>query len=680
MADGKKKRAIRFEEKIKSFLERLEFDDVDGAKDSFQINGIQVDVVGGHEDTLLIIECTMKQKLGRKSVRDKIKEIRGVADALEKGFKKHPIYGKYKYFRYVLATKNIIIRHEDIVFANNSKPRIYIWDDNFIAYYEDLYDKIKLYAKFNLLGEMGIRPTRQNTISVPAFQTKFGKIKIYSFLINPCDLLEVSYVARRETKNERFYQRIVKKDRIKKIAKYVNEGNILPNNLIIAFGDHIRKYIKFHVIQKDYIGKCTSGFGVSYGILEFPRDYRSCWIIDGQHRLYSFINNTDKFFVMPVTAFENLDLEAQCKIFLDINKNQKPVPPDLVWDLNGNMIPTEEDGIISNTVKTLNEKGPLYHRIYIPSKGIRRRKKLLRMAGMCLSIKRMRLVKETTASRTENPFYVSDENKEKKANKIVKKLSNALNEYFTCVQKIMKDDWELEDKGFVLDDGGNSVMIRLFEKIVSRCVSKGVPTKEDYKKYLKPPSKLFSERYKDKDELKKLKLRITSEGGKDELLKELVIYIRQETGDELFGGEIESEVIKKIRKLEKDLKELVRKVLEKHFGERWFEEKVPDDIRKRAIKNMKKHNTEDYNKAYLQMTFGECISTIKQNKSLFYPIFQHGEYGFGSNRELEGAFDLISRLRTQEAHHVPMKKRTYDERLFEIYVEKINKCLKPIIS
>ena len=81
---------------------------------------------------------------------------------------------------------------------------------------------------------MGIRPTRQNTISVPAFQTKFGKIKIYSFLINPCDLLEVSYVARRETKNERFYQRIVKKDRIKKIAKYVNEGNILPNNLSIC--------------------------------------------------------------------------------------------------------------------------------------------------------------------------------------------------------------------------------------------------------------------------------------------------------------------------------------------------------------------------------------------------------------------------------------------------------------
>ena len=77
MADGKKKRAIRFEEKIKSFLERLEFDNVDGAKDSFQINGIQVDVVGGHEDTLLIIECTMKQELGRKSVRDKIKEIRG---------------------------------------------------------------------------------------------------------------------------------------------------------------------------------------------------------------------------------------------------------------------------------------------------------------------------------------------------------------------------------------------------------------------------------------------------------------------------------------------------------------------------------------------------------------------------------------------------------------------------
>jgi DNA sulfur modification protein DndB len=675
MAESKKKRAIQFEETIKSFMEKLEFADVEGAKDTFLINGIQVDVCGGHENTLLVVECTMRQELGRKSIREKIKELRGVAPSLEKGFKRHPTYKKYKFIRYILATRNIDIRREDIEFANAEIPRIYIWDDNFIAYYDDLYNKIKSYAKFNLLGEIGVRPSQQNIISVPAFLSAFGKIKMYTFMIDPRDLLEVSYVARRETKNERFYQRIVRKERLVKIAKYINEGNILPNNLIISFGEYVSKFIKFHILQKDYVGKCTSGLGISYGILEFPRDYRSCWIIDGQHRLYAFVNS-EKSFYMPVTAFENLGIEKQCKIFLDINKNQKPVPPDLVWDLNGDMIPSEEDGMISNVVKLLNNSGPLYHKIYIPSKGIKMKGNLLRMAGICLSIKRTKLAKENTQSKTANPFYSSE------PEKTVKNLHNALSNYFTCVQKLMPEDWRLENKGFVLDDGGNSVMIRLFEKIINRCVMKGtIPNEEEYIKYLKPLANLFFQQYKTAEDLKKLKLRITSEGGKDELLKEFIVYIKQETGDNLFGGEIESITTTKLKELERKFKELIRVVLSKDEGDNWFKKKIPQDIYNRALRNMKKHGEKDTQKLYLQIILGECFTIMRKYKSQFYPLFKKGEYGFGSDAEIEGAFDLISRVRgTQLVHDVGVKKKTHDDQLFEIYIDKFNRLIEPIIS
>lgn len=675
MVEGKKTRAIKFEEAIKSFMEKLEFTDVEGAKDTFLINGIQVDVCGGHENTLLVIECTMRQELGKKSIREKIKELRGTASSLEKGFKHHPTYKKYKFIRYILATKNIDIRREDIEFANAGIPRIYIWDDNFIAYYEDLYNKIKSYAKFNLLGEIGVRPSQQNTISVPAFLSTFRRIKMYTFMIDPRDLLEVSYVARRETKNERFYQRLIRKERLAKIAKYINEGNILPNNLIISFGEYVSKFIKFHVLQKDFFSQCTSGLEISYGILEFPRDYRSCWIIDGQHRLYAFANS-ERFFYMPVTAFENLDIEKQCRIFLDINKNQKPVPPDLVWDLNGDMIPSEEDGIISNIVKSLNESGPLYHKIYIPSKGIKMKGNLLRMAGICLSIKRTGIVRENTQSKTANPFYSSE------PEKIIKNLHKALSNYFVCVQKLMTENWELGNKGFVLDDGGNSVMIRLFEKIISRCVMKGTtPKEEDYVKYLKPLANLFSQQYKTAEDLKKLKLRITSEGGKDELLKEFIGYIRQETNDNLFGGEIELITTTKLKELEKKFKELIRVVLSKNEKDNWFKKKIPEDIYNRALKNMKKRGEKDIQKLYLQIILGECFTIMRKYKSLFYHLFKEGEYGFGSDAEIEGAFDLISRVRgTQLVHDVGAKKKTHDDQLFEIYVDKFNRLIDPIIS
>jgi DNA sulfur modification protein DndB len=673
MSEKKKARQTMFVETIKSFLERLEFNDVKGGKEDFKINGIKIDVCGGSENALIIVKCVTSQDLENRSIISMISEIRGNAELIRKGIANHPVYKKYTYIVHVLAAKNVEIRKNDIDFANYGKPRVYIWDDNFIEYYEDLYDKIKKYSKFNLLGEMGVKPLQKNPISVPAFRYTYGRTKMYTFLIDPHDLLEVSYVARREARGERFYQRLIKKDRLNKISRYINDtNNILPNNLIIAFGEPGSKFVRFDVLENSYKGKCTSGIDVSYGILQFPREYRSCWIIDGQHRLYAFADAQRKVYI-PVTAFQDLEIEKQCKIFLDINKNQKPVPPDLVWDLNGEMIPSEEDGIISNVVKSLNDGGPLYHKIRIPSKGIRKKENLLKMAGVCISIKKMRLVRQNTLSKTANPFY------DPEPSKMVSKLSKGLSDYFTCVKEVLNEDWKLANKGFVLDDGGNSVMIRLFEKIVSRCVDKGEPTKDDYKKYLEPLAELLKNKYSNKEEFKKIKLNTASEGGKDELLREFVMYIKNKTNDPLFGGIMETQAIREIKRLESRLKELVKIVLSKEAGENWFEDKIPDDIKGKAKKRTAEKGL-DTAKAYQQMTFGDAIQIIKNYRSLFYPIFTRGSHGFHGSADLEAAFTIISSVRTEETHPDSGDKKLYDEDLFKIYLDKINRCIDPIIS
>jgi len=85
-----KKAATQFEEKIKQFLQNLEFNDVDGARDNFLINGIQVDVCGGWENALLVIECKSKQKVGEMNLRSAINEFRGKMPLLGRGFKNHP--------------------------------------------------------------------------------------------------------------------------------------------------------------------------------------------------------------------------------------------------------------------------------------------------------------------------------------------------------------------------------------------------------------------------------------------------------------------------------------------------------------------------------------------------------------------------------------------------------------
>jgi DNA sulfur modification protein DndB len=664
-----KRKTILFKKKIMNFLEKLEFSDIDGAREDFVVGGHQISACGGHENVLLVIECGMAEEIKKKSLKSLIYEFKGKIKDIQEGFKKLEKYKKYTYFRFILAVNDkLILKTQDFEDANKT-PQIYIWTEDFLNYYSGLYTYLQPYVKYNMLGEMRINPVRE-WIQLPTFRTKVNKSYMYTFLIKPTDLLKVAYVARREVGGEGFYQRIIKKERLRKISEYINQGNIFPNNIIISFGNqNVRFFPRYKNEKKEF--KAIEG--VEMGLLEFPRDYRSCWIIDGQHRLYSFINSK-KNDPIQVTAFQWLDLQKQGKMFLDINKNQKPVPPDLVWDLNGDLVPDSEDGIISRAVKKLSVedfKSPLFRKIYTPSMGLRERYgKLLKIAGFCLGIKRTGLGRKITKSKIENPFYND------KSEIFINNLEGGLSNFYSVVKETFNEDWNKENKGFVLDDGGNSVIIRIFEKIISRAISSGIPKKEDYEKYLKPLVKLFSQRYNSPEEIRKLKLRITSEGGKDELLKEFVIYIKQETGDELFGGEIESIGSSMFRELEKKLKELINQIMEKNFGENWFEDKIPENIYKKAFKKIEKRGDIDKKKAYQQIIFGECIFIIRQYKNLFYPIFKQCEHGFNSDTQVEGAFDQLSSYKaTQTSHDVGLDIKTHEETLVEIFLDKINKCI-----
>jgi DNA sulfur modification protein DndB len=671
---GKKKSAIQFEEEIKQFLQNLEFNDVDGARDNFLINKIQIDACGGWENALLVIECKTKQKLGKKNLRSAINEFRGKIPLLKKGFENHPKYKKYTFFKYIIVTKNIQVRRPDIEFANQ-QPSIYIWNDDFLKYYSDLYTYIKPYAKYDLLGEMRIRPVQKQPITVPAFQVKFGNVNVYNFVINPKDLLEIAFVARREVGKERYYQRIIQKERLLKIANYIEEGGQFPNNIIISFKEYLD--VKFHAIKgPNYSSTDWPYLGISYGILEFPKDYRSCWIIDGQHRLYSFVSVKKNFyFNMPVTAFEHLGIEEQCKFFLDINKNQKPVNPDLIWDLNGDMIPSKRDGIISKIAKSLNEdnKRPLFHKIYYPSTGIRTKTDKIKISAICIAIKRRKIVDEFTLQNIKNPLYDKD------YSNCIKRVMLSLSNYFNVLKTNFPTNWGLKSKGFILTNGGISVMIGLFEKILSRTMQKNnrEPNIEDFKFYTTPIKKDLES--SDLKYLKSIRLSCTSEGGKSEFLNKLILNIRSETKDKSFGGDIKTtEFGEEFLALEEEIKKLIKKKLYDPKNEEWFRATVSRDIYDRALKNMKKNGITDRLKIHLQIGLGDCFSIIRKYENLFFPIFinESEDFSFNNKTIFEGAISIITTMRAKlTAHYTGAKIRSDDEEILKLYLEKMNKCL-----
>ena len=245
---------------------------------------------------------------------------------------------------------------------------IYIWDEQFISYHEKLENSIKENARYSLLSEIDVQPEKVASIEIPAFKSTVGKksrYQLFSFVIDAKELMKISYVARRELGGELFYQRMVNEKRLKEIAKNYIDGSqkIFPNNIIVALADNSWSFEKANT-DLDFPN------WMEFGKLIFGRKYNSCWIIDGQHRLFSHAHTTNSG-RLTVSAFANIDEENQAEYFLDINRNAKRVSPELLWDILGSTKPTTKDGIISNTVKELRETKDSFFEsnIKIPSLG-----------------------------------------------------------------------------------------------------------------------------------------------------------------------------------------------------------------------------------------------------------------------------------------------------------------------
>ena len=217
----------------------------------------------------------------------------------------------------------------------------------------------------------------------------------YLFFCEPQKLLEIAYVARRETGREHYYQRMLTASRLKNIRKFIIEdGGVFPNNVILAFDD--RPQFRSH----DASDIDTPSW-LEWGALTFPKSYRAAWIIDGQHRLYAFGGGQSASGLqkLPVFAFEQLSESKQAEFFIQINREQKPVSPDLIWDLEADLRPESTRGRIALTTKRLNQSGPLEDRIYYPLSGNTARGRL-KISSICNDIAELRLLDDQTKSMT----------------------------------------------------------------------------------------------------------------------------------------------------------------------------------------------------------------------------------------------------------------------------------------
>jgi len=329
-----KRHSVAFEQRVWALFAKMGFDYIN-EPGKFHLDygtGLrkQIDVFAYDSEAILIIECKSAQKRRRVDYRKDIGELAGLINDLRKSAQ-IKVPGKQK-IAFIFCTNNAILSSGDRTrLADSSIAHL---NQDAIEYYEQLTDHLGPAAKYQLFGSLF---AGQN---IPGLQNRFPAIKgkvagghvIYSFCIDPKYLLKIGYILHRSDMNAdaaQAYQRLIKRSRLKKIAKYIEDGGYFPNSIIINIETKRRKSLKFDKAKQiDHDGT------TSFGILHLPKSYRSAFIIDGQHRLYAYaLERSGKNHTIPVVAFHNLPEEEQARIFIDINHTQKSVPANLLQSL-----------------------------------------------------------------------------------------------------------------------------------------------------------------------------------------------------------------------------------------------------------------------------------------------------------------------------------------------------------
>ena len=426
----------------------------------------KIDIVAIDDETCLFIDCFASDQFNRTRSFDKeLHDISTIQNLLASEIRES--FGDRK-CKYIVATTNYLLSSTDIAFIE--EKRIAYFNEENVDYYFALVDHLGSAARYQLLGNLFSKTTiRGMDERVPAIEGKMGNLTYYSFLIEPERLLKIGYVLHRNKANHDqmpTYQRLIKKDRLKSIREYVNNGGFFPNSIIISIDS------KDSNLRFDRASQNLQGAHSRVGVLYLPKEYQSAYIIDGQHRLYGYSDSryagSD---TVPVIAFVNMDKEKQIKMFMDINENQKPVSKtlrnilniDLNWSSDN--LSKRKEAVILSISQALGERpdSPLFGRIITGEDSVNEKR--------CITLEYVK----TALERTN--FF----NKYNKKNEIIERglfdlieseptfevVYNYVRKCLQVIADMCEEEWEKGSAGFLTINNTIVGVIRVIADITN---------------------------------------------------------------------------------------------------------------------------------------------------------------------------------------------------------------------
>jgi DNA sulfur modification protein DndB len=419
---------------------------------------------------------------------------------------------------FVLTEKEV--SDQDRQYAEQNGMRV--WGEEELCYYEAIVEAIGEYAKYEIINSFGIRTAEEkNVYNVLAlrFQQPYpgSDTNLFLFSITPEKLLKTCVIYRKAQGSGGAYQRMLRKERLHSFRKFITqEGALLPPNIIVHFGEKVT-WDPITTPDKDANGRpiiLGREKNCKLVILRIPMEYASLELIDGQHRLYGFVETepaTRENFNIVVLGITSLTIDKRRDTFVAINDKSRRMDPNLVaylkcTDIEGECQKNNELMAIKIVVE-LNKTDPFKDRI-----------RLLDIGDQKITLKNFSGydLRGMLGPRGLLRKYYLNESKE---------YIRALRLYFGLLKTLFKEEWSKPERYIIFTNRGISAFLKLLKSFLKTCKK---PLDEDtVRKYLKA----LKDNWKASWETRKLKNSYVGSKGWKDFHRDLVKTIRKAYSD-----------------------------------------------------------------------------------------------------------------------------------------------------
>jgi len=417
----------------------------------------------------------------------------------------------------LLVLTGVDISDEDNRYAEQNG--IKVWNEEKLRYYEAIVDAIGEYAKYEIIHSFGIATGEEKSIyNVLALRFhqpyQDSDADLFLFTIPPEKLLKTCVIYRRAQGSGDAYQRMVRKARLRRVKKFVTEENaLLPPNIIVHLSEKVT-YDPVEIPKVNANGKpitLTRKKDYELVVLSIPMEYASIELIDGQHRLYGFVETesaTKENFNLVVLGMRELSISKRRDTFVAINDNSRRVDANLVAYLKYTDDETEcqrdNELMAIKVVVELNKTTPFKNKIRLLDIGDQRIT-LKGFSGYDLRglLGRRGLLRKY--HRNESGNYVE-----------------ALRLYFGVLKDLFKEQWQHPEKFIIFTNRGISAFLKFLKSIMKTCRK---PLDEEIvRKYLQ----VLKDEWKDRDwETAHLKSAYVGSKGWKDFHRDLVKTVRK---------------------------------------------------------------------------------------------------------------------------------------------------------